>query len=434
MRFLPNVWSVVVCILALGYSVQAVWPDGPFSSSGRWIVNTKGEAVTYAGVNWPGAADTMVPEGLQYQSIASIVSKIKELGMNVIRLTYATEMIDDILDNGGDVTVKESMIMALGAANGRKVFDQIVANNPQVDVNTTRLQVFDGIAAECYLQQIYVHLDNHVSKAGWCCGSTDGNGWFGDLYFDVAKWRRGLAYMALQGANWGNMMSMGMRNELRNSGSPTYGWPTWYTNMVAGAKAIYSVNPNTLIFFSGLNFDLDLSPIPHADPLSYDGLAFHNTDFEFQHRTVLELHVYEWVYYTPICTSLESSLGHAGVDSMLEDAINQLPVVISEWGHYQDGNGYGSMYSSCLRVYLPQIRAGWTVWVLAGSYYIRSGTQDLDETWGLLNHDWSDWRYADGIYNKIMPMVQASLSEVSELPHKTGRKKRLTNSTIRNKL
>jgi hypothetical protein len=25
---------------------------------------------------------------------------------------------------------------------------------------------------------------------------------------------------------------------------------------------------------------------------------------------------------------------------------------------------------------------GWMVWVLAGSYYIRSGTQDYDETYG----------------------------------------------------
>jgi len=24
------------------------------------------------------------------------------------------------------------------------------------------------------------------------------------------------------------------------------------------------------------------------------------------------------------------------------------------------------------------------IWVLAGSYYIRSGTQDYDETWGML--------------------------------------------------
>lgn len=31
------------------------WPYGPFSTKGRDIVNAKGEAVTWAGVNWPGS-------------------------------------------------------------------------------------------------------------------------------------------------------------------------------------------------------------------------------------------------------------------------------------------------------------------------------------------------------------------------------------------
>lgn len=31
------------------------WPYGPFSTQGRDIVNAKGEAVTWAGVNWPGS-------------------------------------------------------------------------------------------------------------------------------------------------------------------------------------------------------------------------------------------------------------------------------------------------------------------------------------------------------------------------------------------
>ena len=36
-------------------------------------------------------------------------------------------------------------------------------------------QVFDAVVAECFKQQIYVHLDNHISKGMWCCGETDGN-------------------------------------------------------------------------------------------------------------------------------------------------------------------------------------------------------------------------------------------------------------------
>jgi hypothetical protein len=35
-----------------------------------------------------------------------------------------------------------------------------------------------------------------MSKGAWCCGSGDGNTWFGDTYFNVNNWKRGLQYMA----------------------------------------------------------------------------------------------------------------------------------------------------------------------------------------------------------------------------------------------
>ena len=52
------------------------------------------------------------------------------------------------------------------------------------------------MVAECAKQEIYVHLDNHVSKAGWCCLPDDGNAWWGDENFPVNNWLRGLTYMA----------------------------------------------------------------------------------------------------------------------------------------------------------------------------------------------------------------------------------------------
>lgn len=82
----------------------------------------------------------MIPEGLQYQSIQSIVSKIKSLNMNVIRLTFAIEMVDDIKDNGGDVPIQKAFQKALGN-NGDKIYQNVIKNNPQFNASTTRLQV-----------------------------------------------------------------------------------------------------------------------------------------------------------------------------------------------------------------------------------------------------------------------------------------------------
>jgi hypothetical protein len=113
----------------------------PFSSSDRWIVDAAGEHVPYVGINWPGAADTMLPEGLSYQSIENIVGVVSETGFNAVRLTFAIEMVDDILDNGGDVSLNDTLINALGPANGTIVLQRILANNPQFTAATTRLQV-----------------------------------------------------------------------------------------------------------------------------------------------------------------------------------------------------------------------------------------------------------------------------------------------------
>lgn len=114
----------------------------PLSSSDRWIVDANSAHVPIVGINWPGAADAMLPEGLNYQSIASIVQKISETGFNAVRLTFAIEMVDDILDNGGDVTLKDTLTKALGEANGTIILQKILANNPQFTAETTRLQVF----------------------------------------------------------------------------------------------------------------------------------------------------------------------------------------------------------------------------------------------------------------------------------------------------
>ncbi|PQE15525.1 cellulase family protein [Rutstroemia sp. NJR-2017a WRK4] len=419
-KLLPLLTSISLFLLPLAscnpLSPRASWPYAPLTTSGRWILDSAGHNITYAGVNWPGAADTMIPEGLQYASIASIVTKIKSLGMNVIRLTYAIEMVDDYYANGQkDVTVKDSLVKALGQTNGTSVFAQIMKQNPGLGSGVTRMQVFDAVAAECFKQQIYVHLDNHVSKAIWCCGTTDGNSWFGDTYFNVANWTRGLAYMAKRGAAWGNLVSMSLRNELREPtsnpslDSSSYNWATWYTNIVSGMNAIHNANSIPLIFISGLNYDTDLSPIPNAAVLTPStSQKFVKSSFSYANKLVLELHNY--ATDSSSCSSLQSSLVSAGYSALGRNGAvtNQMPVVLTEWGHAQTGSDWGSVYSTCLKSYLGSVKGGWMVWVLAGSYYIRSGTQDYDESWGLLNHNWSAWRDQTDVTNSLIPMVSGT--------------------------
>ncbi|GIJ99647.1 hypothetical protein Aspvir_003648 [Aspergillus viridinutans] len=421
-----NIVSSLVLLQSLACSAL----NAPFTVSGRWIHDSKGANFTYAGANWPGAGEVMIPEGMQYASIASTVSKLKSLGMNVIRLTFPIELVDDILDNGGDVTVQKSLINALGSTNGTKVFNEIRKVNPQITSSTTRLQVYDMVAAECNKQGIYVHLDNHISKAMWCCSTTDGNAWFGDTYFDVTKWMRGLVYMVSHAKSWPNFVSIGLRNELRqpataNSQYP-YNWGTWYTQMTTAAKNVNAANPNALVFLSGLNYDTTLSPIPTASDLG-NGVKFRLSDFSFANKLVLELHNY--ATSSSSCSSLSSSLwtdGFNALNSSDPSIVNSMPVVLTEFGFLQDSTTWEGVYASCLRTWIPEQHAGWITWVIAGSYYIRQGNQDLDETWGkndsecvavlkklihagMLDHTWSGWRSQDAIEKGLKVMVQSSL-------------------------
>jgi len=110
-------------------------------TDGRQIKGASGANIVFAGADWPGAGETMLPEGLQYNSIANIVSKIKSAGLNVIRLTYAIEMIDDNYSDGPNQSLQSTLTNALGADNGPTVLAQMLKSNPSFTAQTTRLEV-----------------------------------------------------------------------------------------------------------------------------------------------------------------------------------------------------------------------------------------------------------------------------------------------------
>lgn len=95
---------------------------------------------------------------------------------------------------------------------------------------------------------------------------------------------------------------------------------------------------------------------------------------------VLELHNYQ--NSVSSCSSLQSSLTSDGFSTLSGKETNTMPMVVTEWGHDQTDGSYTSVYASCLKSYLPAQHVGWMIWALGGSYYIRSGTQDYEETWG----------------------------------------------------
>ncbi len=149
--------------------------------------------------------------------------------------------------------------------------------------------------------------------------------------------------------------------------------------MTSASKIINAANKDILIVFSGLNFDTTLKPIVEGTDLG-SGVKFRKSDFAYSDKLVLELHDYENSIGS--CSSLQSNLVNNGFSTLSGTKANTLPMMLTEWGHNQaDSSGTG-VYASCLKSYLPAQKVGWFYWVVAGSYYIRSGTQDYEETWG----------------------------------------------------
>jgi hypothetical protein len=120
---------------------EALLPNLPLSTSGRWLVDQSAKKITFAGMNWPGHMHAMIPEGLQYSSIEDVITKLKSIGINSIRLTYATEMMDNIIEQGRDTTIRESFVKSMGKTNATDILHKIIRKNPSFSDNTTRLQV-----------------------------------------------------------------------------------------------------------------------------------------------------------------------------------------------------------------------------------------------------------------------------------------------------
>jgi hypothetical protein len=225
-------------------------------------------------------------------------------------------------------------------------------------------------------------------------------------------------------------MSMSLRNELRQPFTnltlfnQSYNWQDWYKYSKEGAEAIHNANPNVLVFLGGMESSTTLTPVVQGTALTPGSGTFSRGDFAgYDSKLVLELHNYANILGDPAqnnCTRLQNDLFEDGFQAMTDSAKNKFPVVMSEFGFPQDATTWQSTFAKCLETYIPAQGAGWMIWVIAGSYYIREGRQDSDESWGLLNHDWSDWRSPEHINGGLIPMVKASLGGQSTGGNSSG--------------
>ncbi|KAH8841668.1 hypothetical protein MCOR27_005064 [Pyricularia oryzae] len=405
------------------------WPFAPFSTRGRDIVDSRGEALTLAGVNWPMSGETMIPEGLEFQSAEEILDRIASVGFNVIRFGYATQMVDEIYERDGEDVPLQVALASLGHANGSRITHEILKHNPGWTTQTTRFELWGDILDAAAERGIYAIPDVHVHKAQWCCSHIDGNAWFGDVHFDVENWKRGLSYVAGWAKAHPNVLGLSLRNELRESWNRTdlyYNWQTLVGNMTAGADAIHAANPDLLITWSGMQYDQDLSALTAGRNLlsapCYRCTAIRDAgrrqpqvfDLDahpWSDKLVWELHMYHMSedQDTGDCDVIEANLYRNGFNALgidapaacanetigldCEKAVRLTPVIFSEFGYEQNVTTLpNDVLQKCLRGFNTKHKVSWMTWSIAGSYRSRQGRQGFEDTWGLTNYDFSGWR------------------------------------------
>ncbi|KQJ83177.1 uncharacterized protein LOC100839976 [Brachypodium distachyon] len=383
MRFTSSVFTAWLalglachCALLLRHA-EAV----TLSTASRWIVDEAGDRVKLACVNWPSHLEPMLAEGLSKRPVGSIAGDVAAMGFNCVRLTWPTFMVTNA--SYTSLTVAQSF----QRLNLTEPLAGIRANNPAL-VDLRLIDAFKAVVSSLGENNLMVILDNHVSMPKWCCSNTDGNGFFGDAYFQPDVWVDGLTKMATTFAAVPNVVGMSLRNELRG---PRQNANDWYKYMQRGAEAVHAANPRALVILSGLSYDNDLA-----------FLSSRQVTLSFARKAAFEVHWYsfsnsqDWASSNPneACARIGASVSRRAL-YLLDQG---WPVFLSEFGvDNRGGNANDNRYYGCAAAVAADLDLDWALWTLQGSYYLREGVRDLDEVYGVLDRSWRNPRNATAL-------------------------------------
>jgi aryl-phospho-beta-D-glucosidase BglC (GH1 family) len=201
--------------------------SGLLSTVGNQIVNSAGQPVEIAGVNWFGLeSSNMSPDGLWARSYKDMMNQMVQLGFNTIRLPFSSEMLHSTAVASG---INYSLNPDLQGLTGLQVMDKIVQYADQIGVK--------------------IILDHHRSEAG--AGTSDNGLWY-DAQYSQAQWVSDWQMLAQRYANDASVIGADLHNEPYNGTWGDGGVNDWVKASEQAGNAIGQVNPNWLIFVEGI--------------------------------------------------------------------------------------------------------------------------------------------------------------------------------------
>src|SRR5580658_3655972 len=216
---------------------------GYWHTSGNQIIDSDGNPVRIAGINWYGfETPDEIAHGLWVQDYRTIIDDIKTLGYNTIRIPFSNQMVETPI-------VPQNL-----AFNGNSG----PINTPLEGQNA--LQDLQTIVTYAGEEGLKVILDDHRSEAG---ESAEENGlWYTSTYTSQ-DWVDDWVTLAKMFASDPTVVGFDLRNEPHTPAGDTYAeGATWGSGNTAtdirlayeeAGNAILAVDPGALIFCEGIS-------------------------------------------------------------------------------------------------------------------------------------------------------------------------------------
>jgi endoglucanase len=217
---------------------------GYWHTSGNQILDSNGNPVRIAGINWYGfETPDEIAHGLWAQDYHTIINDIAALGYNTIRIPFSNQMVEDPI-------VPQNL--AFSNSTGQPINADLKGLNALQD-----LQKIVTAAGQAGLKVI---LDDHRSEAG---ESAEQDGlWYTSTYTSQ-DWVNDWTTLATMFAGNPTVIGFDLRNEPHTPAGDTYAeGATWGTGdpttdvrlaYEQAGNAILAVDPNALIFCEGIS-------------------------------------------------------------------------------------------------------------------------------------------------------------------------------------
>jgi endoglucanase len=357
---------------------------GYWHTSGNQIIDSDGNPVRIAGINWYGfETPDEIAHGLWVQDYRTIIDDIKTLGYNTIRIPFSNQMVETPI-------VPQNL-----AFNGNSG----PINTPLEGLNALQdLQVIVTYAGE---EGLKVILDDHRSEAG---ESAEANGlWYTSTYTSQ-DWVNDWVTLAKMFANDPTVIGFDLRNEPHTPAGDTYAeGATWGTGNTAtdirlayeqAGNAILAVDPGALIFCEGISEYPDASSSTGYDSTWWggdlQGVAQYPVVLSSPGHVVYSAHDYGPVLYQQ--TWFNSSTTPASLDAVWTMywgyiyAQDIAPIWVGEFGTDNTASdiesttpgSQGQWFESLVAYLTANPWMGWTYWALNGedAYDLLDGNYD----------------------------------------------------------